>query len=175
MAFPWTYETKGCANPSFVALNLAHWSNAEVPNREKRTAFFPLDRGGACRSIRFSIQLGISADAPQRDSRRRSLPGGGLAAGRVRRALSRGPLLGIENAYKSCDYLCMRTTLELDPDLLERAMRESGAPTKTAAVRLGLEALIDAAARRRLRALRGKIPDARAPRRHRPAAGQRSR
>ena len=70
------------------------------------------------------------------------------------------------DAYDLCDSLCMRTTLEIDAELLGEAMRVTGAPTKTAAVRLGLEALIDAAARRRLAALRGKVPDASAsPRR----------
>ena len=37
----------------------------------------------------------------------------------------------------------MRTTLEIDPKLLRDAMRASGAPSKTAAVRLGLEALVE--------------------------------
>lgn len=63
----------------------------------------------------------------------------------------------------------MRTTLDIDPELLEQAMAASGAPTKTAAVRLGLKALVDQAARRRLAALRGKIPDVESPPRRRPA------
>lgn len=62
----------------------------------------------------------------------------------------------------------MRTTLEIDSELLEEAMAASGAPTKTAAVRLGLEALVDRAARRRLAALRGRLPDIQAPPRRRP-------
>lgn len=63
----------------------------------------------------------------------------------------------------------MRTTLEIDPSLLDDAMAASGAPTKTAAVRLGLEALVDKAARRRLVALRGRFPEIQAPPRRRPA------
>jgi Arc/MetJ family transcription regulator len=63
----------------------------------------------------------------------------------------------------------MRTTLEIDPELLDDAMEASGAPTKSAAVRLGLKALVDQAARRRLAALRGKLPAATAPPRRRPA------
>lgn len=63
----------------------------------------------------------------------------------------------------------MRTTLEIDPSLLDDAMAASGAPTKTAAVRLGLEALVDKAARRRLAALRGRLPEIQAPPRRRPA------
>jgi Arc/MetJ family transcription regulator len=62
----------------------------------------------------------------------------------------------------------MRTTLEIDRKLLDDAMAASGAPTKTAAVHLGLKALVDQAARRRLAALRGTIPDVKAPPRRRP-------
>ncbi len=54
----------------------------------------------------------------------------------------------------------MRTTLDIDRDLLEEAVRVTGAPSKTVAVQLGLKALVDEAARRRLVALRGKIPEA---------------
>ncbi|MBM4321003.1 MAG: hypothetical protein FJ125_13890 [Deltaproteobacteria bacterium] len=46
----------------------------------------------------------------------------------------------------------MRTTLDLADDLLDEAMRVTGAPTKTAAVEMGLRALIEQAARRRLAA-----------------------
>lgn len=61
----------------------------------------------------------------------------------------------------------MRTTLDIDADLLAAAMEAANAPTKTAAVHLGLEALVEAAARRRLAALKGQIPEARAPSRRR--------
>lgn len=61
----------------------------------------------------------------------------------------------------------MRTTLDIDGALLDEAMRVTGAPTKTAAVRLGLEALIDEAARRRLVALRGGLAEIVAPPRRR--------
>jgi Arc/MetJ family transcription regulator len=63
----------------------------------------------------------------------------------------------------------MRTTLEIDPKLLDEAIAASGAPTKTAAVRLGLEALVEKAARRRLAALRGRVPEIQAPPRRRQA------
>jgi len=53
----------------------------------------------------------------------------------------------------------MRTTIEIDRDLLEEAVRVTGAATKSVAVRLGLKALVDEAARRRLAALRGKVPE----------------
>jgi Arc/MetJ family transcription regulator len=62
----------------------------------------------------------------------------------------------------------MRTTIEIDPDLLEEAVRVTGAPSKSVAVRLGLKALVDEAARRRLAALRGKMPKVEAVSRRRP-------
>jgi Arc/MetJ family transcription regulator len=65
----------------------------------------------------------------------------------------------------------MRTTLEIDSELVEEAMRASGAPTKTAAVRMGLEALVKQAARRRSAALHGRLPDIEAPPRRRDSAG----
>jgi Arc/MetJ family transcription regulator len=66
----------------------------------------------------------------------------------------------------------MRTTLDIDAELLEQAIRATGAPTKTVAVRLGLEALVDQAARRRLKALRGTMPTLKAaPRRRAVGAG----
>ena len=57
----------------------------------------------------------------------------------------------------------MRTTLDLDGEMLLRAMAETGAKTKKAVVELGLRALLDAAARRRLAALHGMYPGASAP------------
>lgn len=62
----------------------------------------------------------------------------------------------------------MRTTLDLDADLLKRALEETGARTKTEVIEMGLRALLDLEARRRLRSLFGKIPDLQAvPRRRR--------
>jgi Arc/MetJ family transcription regulator len=52
----------------------------------------------------------------------------------------------------------MRTTLDIDPDLLEQALEETGARTKTQVVEMGLRALLEQAARRRLGALFGKGP-----------------
>lgn len=69
----------------------------------------------------------------------------------------------------------MRTTLDIDAELLDQAIRATGAPSKTVAVRLGLEALVDQAARQRLKALRGKIPSAKAPPRRRLVAAGLSR
>ncbi|HEV8675820.1 MAG TPA: type II toxin-antitoxin system VapB family antitoxin [Methylomirabilota bacterium] len=49
----------------------------------------------------------------------------------------------------------MRTTLDLDPTLLERAQRLSGLKQKTAVLHAGLEALIARESARRLAALGG--------------------
>jgi Arc/MetJ family transcription regulator len=64
----------------------------------------------------------------------------------------------------------MRTTLIIEPDLLEEAMRASGLTSKSAAVRAGLECLIANAAAARLAALGGSLPSAVASPRRRPSA-----
>jgi Arc/MetJ family transcription regulator len=61
----------------------------------------------------------------------------------------------------------MRTTLHIDDALLAEARRLTGISAKTSLVEQGLRALIAQEARRRLAALRGSQPDARAPRRRR--------
>jgi hypothetical protein len=53
----------------------------------------------------------------------------------------------------------MRTTLIIDPDLLERARDLTGIREKTALVRAGLEALIAREAGRRLASLGGSHPE----------------
>jgi Arc/MetJ family transcription regulator len=63
----------------------------------------------------------------------------------------------------------MRTTLDLDQHLLEAAQKATGVKGKTAVLEMGLRALIEQHARRRLAALGGSIPKARAPRRRREA------
>lgn len=60
----------------------------------------------------------------------------------------------------------MRTTLDLDQALLEQALAATGVRTKTEVIELGLRALLERDARRRLKALHGKLPDlAETPRR----------
>jgi Arc/MetJ family transcription regulator len=61
----------------------------------------------------------------------------------------------------------MRTTLNIDDALLKDATRLSGLGEKTAVVRAGLEALIERESARRLAALGGSEPRARAGRRRR--------
>ena len=65
----------------------------------------------------------------------------------------------LENAYRSCILVCMRTTLELDDELVQQALRETGAKSTTEVIELGLRALLEREARRRLEALCGKGPD----------------
>ena len=62
----------------------------------------------------------------------------------------------------------MRTTLNIDDELLAEAQKEVQAKTKTELIELGLKALIREAAIERLAALHGAVPDAEAPPRRRP-------
>jgi hypothetical protein len=66
----------------------------------------------------------------------------------------------------------MRTTLIIDPGLLERARALTGIQEKTALVRAGLEALIAREAARRLAALGGSQPGLRSLPRRRPASAK---
>jgi Arc/MetJ family transcription regulator len=63
----------------------------------------------------------------------------------------------------------MRTTLALDDDLLAKAQAFTGLKEKSALVREALKALIEREAARRLARLGGSEPDAKEPRRRRPA------
>jgi len=63
----------------------------------------------------------------------------------------------------------MRTTLNIDDDLLEKASRLTGIKEKTALVRLGLEALIARESSKRLAKLGGTEKDLRPIPRRRPA------
>ncbi len=63
--------------------------------------------------------------------------------------------------------ICMRTTLDLDPELVRRALEETGAKSKTEAIEMGLRALLERGARQRLKALFGQRPRIRAVRRRR--------
>ena len=63
----------------------------------------------------------------------------------------------------------MRTTLNIDDELVERARGLSGITEKTALIHAGLEALIARASARRLAALGGSEPALRPPPRRRGA------
>ena len=62
----------------------------------------------------------------------------------------------------------MRTTLILDVDLVSRAQAITGITEKTGVVHEGLRALIARESAKRLAALGGSEPPAKAPRRRRP-------
>ena len=72
--------------------------------------------------------------------------------------------------HQLCILMHMRTTLIIDPNLLERAIQMTGIRQKTALVRAGLEALIAREAAKRLASLGGTEPGLRSVPRRRAAA-----
>lgn len=73
-------------------------------------------------------------------------------------------------AYITRIMICMRTTLNIDDALLAQASEYTGEIEKTALVRMGLEALIQREATRRLAALGGTMPSFTVPQRRRSPA-----
>ncbi len=67
-----------------------------------------------------------------------------------------------------CIIMHMRTTLNIDNDLVERARELTGISEKTALVRMGLKALIAQESARRLAQLGGSEPSLEPVRRRRP-------
>ena len=63
--------------------------------------------------------------------------------------------------------MCMRTTLNIDDQLIKRAVQFTGVQEKTQLVRLGLEALISREAAKRLARLGGSDTHLKAIRRRR--------
>lgn len=59
------------------------------------------------------------------------------------------------DAYIMCILICMRTTLNIDDELLSNASRLTGVTEKTSLVRLGLQALIAKESAQRLADLGG--------------------
>lgn len=76
--------------------------------------------------------------------------------------------MGLTDAYSLCILICMRTTLNIDPELLREAQRLSGLKQKTAVVHAGLEALIARSSAKRLAILGGTEKRLRPVRRRRP-------
>jgi Arc/MetJ family transcription regulator len=62
----------------------------------------------------------------------------------------------------------MRTTLNLDETLVRQAMEATRAKSKTEVIEQGLRLLVEREARRRIKALYGKLPDLGPVRRRRP-------
>lgn len=78
--------------------------------------------------------------------------------------------------HKACILVHMRSTLNLDDELIEKARRLTGIDEKTALIRAGLEALIARETARRLAALGGTQPHFQAgPRKRSGRTGIRSR
>jgi hypothetical protein len=89
---------------------------------------------------------------------RRSIGGGVSNRGRT----------ALDQLHDSSACVCMRTTLNLDGELVDQARRLTGIREKTALLHAGLEALISQASARRLATLGGTERALRAPRRRRP-------
>jgi Arc/MetJ family transcription regulator len=102
--------------------------------------------------------------------RRRARPASDAASRQRRRR--RETELPLDAAYESAILICIRTTLNIDGQLLADAQRAAGVDSKTKVIELALRALIEQAARKRLSALHGALPKAAAPERRR--TGRRS-
>jgi Arc/MetJ family transcription regulator len=70
----------------------------------------------------------------------------------------------------TCTEAVMRTTINLDDDLVAEAQRLTGISERTALVHEGLRLLIEREAARRLARLGGSAPDLKAPPRRRSSA-----
>jgi len=69
-------------------------------------------------------------------------------------------LSGVDVAYEICILICMRTTLNLDDKIYEKASRLTGIKEKTQLLHEGLKALIERESSRRLAKLGGSSPEA---------------
>jgi Arc/MetJ family transcription regulator len=116
--------------------------------------------GEAVRRIRDKLKTGparIEGRAPRRN---------GALAPALWPALESGILIRIPDLHRSRP---VRTTLNIDDELLEKARVLSGVQEKTALVREGLKALIERESARRLARLGGSEPEVEAIPRRRPA------
>ncbi len=81
----------------------------------------------------------------------------------------------LSRMHESCILIHVRTTLNINDDLLKQAARLSGITEKTAIVHAGLEALVARESAKRLAALGGSEPRLRKIRRRRPQGRMASR
>ena len=77
---------------------------------------------------------------------------------------------GLTSMYRSYILICMKTTLNIDDELLRTAAGLTGIAEKTALVRMGLEALVARESARRLAEMGGSQPRLRPIRRRRPGS-----
>src|SRR5512147_2277139 len=66
---------------------------------------------------------------------------------------------GLTHAHETCILMHMRSTLNIDDEMLRKAAALTGEKEKTALVRMGLEALIARESARRLARLGGTEPE----------------
>ncbi len=64
----------------------------------------------------------------------------------------------LTEAYDSCTSICMRTTLNIDDQIMAQASRLTGVGEKTKLVHIGLQSLIEQESARRLAKLGGTEP-----------------
>jgi Arc/MetJ family transcription regulator len=79
----------------------------------------------------------------------------------------------LTDAYVEGIIICMRTTVNIDDELLAKARDYTGEKEKTKLLHLGLEALIQREVANRLVALGGTMPDLDVPPRRRSSAKRR--
>ncbi len=82
--------------------------------------------------------------------------------------LEGGPRRDLTHVHQICILMHMRSTLNIDDEMLRKAAALTGEKEKTALVRMGLEALIARESARRLVRLGGTEPRLSAVRRRRP-------
>jgi len=75
----------------------------------------------------------------------------------------------VDNAYQTGIFICMRTTLNIDDQLLVEASDLTGVKEKTALVRMGLQSLIARESARKLAKLGGTEPQLQQVRRRKSA------
>jgi len=73
----------------------------------------------------------------------------------------------LNRASNDVKIVCVRTTLNIDDELMGEAMRQTALKSKTQVVERALRVLLEREARRRIKALYGKLPDLREVRRRR--------
>ena len=78
---------------------------------------------------------------------------------------------GLTNLHQSCIMMHMRTTLNINDELLAKAAKFTGIREKTALVHAGLESLVQREAARRLAAMGGTQKGLMVPPRRRPDFG----
>jgi len=64
----------------------------------------------------------------------------------------------LTRAYDSCIFICMRTTLNIDDQIMSQASRLTGVGEKTKLVHMGLRSIIEQESARRLAKLGGTEP-----------------